>query len=65
MTRQDNPTYYSHVCEVIKAVLSAENRCISRGIVERFKAHEITADQYIEEVADELLKYTDPNKIPE
>lgn len=65
MTKQDNPTYYAHVCEVIKAVLSAENKCISRGIVERFKAHEITADQYIEEVADELLSRTDKSEIKE
>lgn len=63
MTRQDNPTYYSHVCEVIKAVIVAVQACNERGLSERLKAREITPEEYIEAVADELLSRTDKSEI--
>lgn len=64
MTREDNPEYYAHVCLVIKSVIKAENHCIKYNrIVERFKAGEINADQYVEIVADELIRPTKPEEI--
>lgn len=64
MTREDNPEYYAHVCLVIKSVFAAEKRCVYRDhIKERFNAGEITADQYVEIVADELIRPTKPEEI--
>lgn len=63
MTKQDNPTYYSHLCEIIKAIFAAEHACNERGLSDRLKAREITPEEYIEAVADELLSRTDKSEI--
>lgn len=64
MTREDNPEYFAHVCGVIKAVFMAEQECENKyGISKKVKTGEITADQYVEFVAEELIGPTDKNEI--
>lgn len=64
MTRADNPEYFEHVCEVIKAVFVAEDMCEKKhNIKERVKSHDITPQQYVEYIADELVSKTDPNEL--
>lgn len=42
MTREDNPEYFAHVCEVIKAVFMAEQACEEKyGISKKVTAGEI------------------------
>ena len=58
MKREDNLEYFEHLCDVIKAVFAAENN-LQPGLAEDLKSKKITADEYVERVADELLSRTD------
>lgn len=64
MTREDNPKYFAHVCEVIKAVFMAEGAAYEKHhIAERFKAGTISSNEYIEAIAEEMISYIDKSKI--
>lgn len=59
MIKEDNPAYFNHVCEVVKAVFAAENELVdSENIKERLQRKEITPEEYIELVAAELIRPT-------
>lgn len=59
MTRNDNPEYFAHICLVVEGVFAAEHRLIKKErLTERLKAGEITPQQYIEEVAEEMISQT-------
>lgn len=64
MTREDNPEYYAHVCDVISAIFKAEHKCIERDdILNKLKANAITPQEYIESIADELISTKEPEEI--
>lgn len=64
MTREDNPTYFAHVCEVIKSVFMAEEVANEKHkIGTRLANHKITPDEYVEAIADELLSKTNKEDI--
>lgn len=64
MTRDDNPEYFQHVCEVIQAVFTAEHAMIEQKDIScRLKRREITPSEYVECIAEELIRPTDKNEI--
>lgn len=64
MTREDNPSYFFHVCDVINAVFRAEHNTIEKlDIKNRLKNKEITPDEYVEFIAEELIRPTDPSEV--
>lgn len=64
MTREDNPEYFAHVCEVIKSVFVAEDEANTKHqIGKRLQAREITPDQYVEYIAEEFISATPKEEV--
>lgn len=64
MTREDNPKYFAHVCELIKAVFVAEQNSVDKKDIRTLlKEGKITPDEYVEMVATELISTTDKNEV--
>lgn len=64
MTREDNPEYFAHVCEVIKSVFMAEDKAdTEHHLRERLVKKEITPDQYVEYIAEELISTTPKEEV--
>lgn len=59
MNKADDPQYYMHLCNVIRAVFTAEHTLLEKeNLVEQLKSKKITSQEYIEKIADELLSHT-------
>lgn len=64
MTREDNPKYFAHVCEVIKAVFLAEVATDEKQhIGKRLSSYKITPDEYVEAIAEEMISHTDKSEV--
>lgn len=66
MTIEDNPKYFAHVCEVIKAVFMAEDKINSEhSLLAKVTNGKMTPDEYVEHIAAELISTTDKSEIAE
>lgn len=59
--------YKKHLCDIICMVFRAEDAVNKEEpeLLVKLKAKQITPEQYLEKIADEILSHTPENLIPE
>lgn len=59
MTREECPKeYFEHLVEVVRSVFAADTELYNRGVFSKEACSKMTADEYCEKVAEELISRT-------